>query len=89
MDLAAGAKKLYIAMEHTTKDGVPKIKRELTYPVTARRKVELIFTDLSVIAVTANGLVLKEIYPDITIDELQAITEPKLIVSPDLKEIEL
>jgi 3-oxoacid CoA-transferase subunit B len=89
MDLAAGAKNLYIAMEHTTNDGVPKIVRELTYPPTARKKVHKIFTDLAVIDVTAKGLLLKEIYPGLTLEDLQSVTEPKLLVAEDLKEIEL
>jgi 3-oxoacid CoA-transferase subunit B len=89
MDLAAGAKRLYIAMEHTTTDGKPKIVRELTYPATAREKVHKIFTDLAVIDVTPEGLLLKEIYPGLTVDELQSVTEPRLLVAKDLKEIEL
>jgi 3-oxoacid CoA-transferase subunit B len=89
MDLAAGAKRLYIAMEHTTTDGKPKIVRELTYPATAREKVHKIFTDLAVIDVTPEGLLLKEIYPGLTVDELQSVTEPRLVVAKDLKEIEL
>ena len=89
MDLAAGAKKLFIAMEHTTNSGIPKVVRELTYPATARKKVNKIFTDLAVMEVVPEGLLLKEIYPGLTVEELQSITEPRLLVSPDLKEIEL
>jgi acyl CoA:acetate/3-ketoacid CoA transferase beta subunit len=63
MDLAVGAEKLYIAMEHTTRDGEPKIVRELTYPATAKAKVKMIFTDLAVIEVVPEGLLLKELYP--------------------------
>ncbi len=89
MDLAVGAKKLIIAMEHTTKDGGPKIVRELSYPATARGKVHMIFTDLAVIEVTDQGLLLKEIYPGLTPGDIQSITEPGLRIAPDLKEIEL
>jgi 3-oxoacid CoA-transferase B subunit len=89
MDLAAGAKKLFIAMEHTTNKGEPKIVRDLTYPATAKNKVNRIFTDLAVIAVTSEGLMLKEIYPGLTVDDIQSVTEPKLLIAPDLKEIEL
>lgn len=89
MDLAVGAKKLLIAMEHTTTNGRPKLVRELTYPGTARKKVNKIFTDLAVIDVTPEGLLLREIYPGLTTEELQSVTEPKLIISSDLKEIEL
>jgi 3-oxoacid CoA-transferase subunit B len=76
-------------MEHTTNNGSPKIVRNLTYPATARKKVNMIFTDLAVIEVTPQGLMLKEIYPGLTVTELQSVTEPKLLVAPDLKEIEL
>ncbi len=89
MDLAIGAKKLFIAMEHTTNDGKPKIVSELIYPATAKNKVNIIFTDLAVIEVTHEGLLLKEIYPGLGPADIQSITEPALIVSPDLKEIEL
>ena len=89
MDLAFGAKKLFIAMEHTTNDGSPKIVRELTYPSTARKKVNKIFTDLAVIEIRPEGLLLKEIYPGLSVQDVQSVTEPKLLVSSDLKEIEL
>ena len=89
MDLAIGAKQLFIAMEHTTNDGMPKIVRELTYPATAKKKVNTIFTDLAVIDVTPQGLLLREIYPGLTVDDIQSITEPKLLVASDLREIEL
>jgi 3-oxoacid CoA-transferase subunit B len=89
MDLAVGAKKLFVAMEHTTNDGMPKIVRELTYPATAKKKVNMIFTDLAVIEVSPQGLLLKEIYPGLSVQDIQSITEPRLLVAPDLKEIEL
>lgn len=89
MDLAAGARRLLIAMEHTTNDGRPKIVRELTYPATAKKKVNKIFTDLAVIEVMPEGLLLKEIYPGLSVEDLQSVTEPKLLVARDLKEIEL
>ncbi len=89
MDLAIGAKKLFVAMEHTTNDGAYKIVRNLTYPATAKSKVNMIFTDLAVIEVTRKGLLLKEIYPGLTPDDIQSVTEPKLLIAPDLKEIEL
>jgi 3-oxoacid CoA-transferase subunit B len=89
MDLAVGAKKLFIAMEHTTTAGEPKLVSKLTYPATAKKKVRKIFTDLAVIEVTPGGLVLKEIYPGLTPEDIQSVTQPKLIVAPDLKDIEL
>ncbi len=89
MDLCAGARKLIITMEHTTKDGEPKIVNELTYPATAKGKVNMIITDLAVIEVTPKGLVLKEVFPGLTAEDIQSITEPRLIISPDLKEMAL
>jgi 3-oxoacid CoA-transferase subunit B len=89
MDLAVGAKKLFIAMEHTTNKGEPKLVTNLTYPATARNKVNMIFTDLAVMEVTPGGLLLKEIYPGLTSEELQSVTEPELIIPPDLRVIEL
>lgn len=89
MDLAVGAKKLLIAMEHTTKKGEPKLVKHLTYPATAKKKVYKIFTDLAVIEVTPEGFLLKEIYPGLTPEDIQSVTEPKLLIAPDLKEIEL
>jgi 3-oxoacid CoA-transferase B subunit len=89
MDLAAGAKKLFVAMEHTTNDGKSKIVRELTYPATARKKVNMLFTDLAVIEITPKGMVLKEIFPGLSVEDIQSVTEPRLLIAPDLKEIEL
>ena len=88
-DIATGARKLYIAMEHTTKDGEVKIVRECSYPLTARHCVTKIFTDVAVISVTPEGLVLEEIAPGWTVEEVQSVTEPKLTVSPNLREIQL
>lgn len=89
MDLAAGAKTLYLAMEHTTADGRPKIVSELSYPATAKGRATMIFTDLAVLEVTPGGLLLREIYPGLSPEDLQSVTEPKLRVAADLKEIEL
>ncbi len=89
MDLAIGAARLIIAMTHTTKDDKPKILKQCTFPLTAPRCVSLIITDLAVIEVTEEGLVLKEIAPGWSVAEVQELTEPKLIVAPDLHEIEL
>ena len=89
MDLCAGARKLFIAMEHTTKDGEYKIVKELSYPATALGKVSMLFTDLAVIEITPKGMVLKEVFAGLTPKDIQSVTEPKLIISPDLKEIEL
>ena len=76
-------------MKHVTSDGELKILRRCSYPLTCKGCVHLIVTDLAVIAVTREGLVLKEIAPGYTVAEVQALTEPALKVDPDLKEIEL
>jgi 3-oxoacid CoA-transferase subunit B len=89
MDLAVGAKKVIIAMMHTTPEGELKIVRKCTYPLTAVGVVKLIVTDLAVIEVTPKGLVLKEVAPGLTAEDVQSVTEPKLIISPDLKEMQL
>jgi 3-oxoacid CoA-transferase B subunit len=88
MDLCAGADKLFLAMEHVAVDGNPKIVKKLTFPPTTAGKVNMIFTDLAVMEVTPKGLLLKEIAPGLTAKDVQSVTEPKLIISPDLKEIE-
>ncbi len=89
MDLCAGAKKLFIAMEHTTREGEYKIVKELSYPVTAMGRVSMLFTDLAVIEITPEGMVLKEVFTGLMPEDIQAVTEPELIVSPDLKEMAL
>ena len=89
MDLAVGAKRVIVAMEHTTKDGEPKIVKQCTYALTAKGSVNMIVTDLGVIDVTPQGLVLKEVAPGFTPEEVQALTEPELIIAKDLKEVEL
>jgi len=89
MDLAAGAKQLYIAMEHVTNDNQFKIVNELTYPATTVGRVNMIFTDLAVLEVTPKGLLLREVAAGLTAQDIQSVTEPKLIISPNLKEIEL
>jgi len=88
MDLCAGAKKLYIAMEHTTRDGQYKVVKDLSYPATAMGKVSMLFTDLAVIEIMSEGMVLHEVAPGISVEEVQSVTEPKLIISPDLTEMQ-
>ncbi len=89
MDLAFGAAKLIIVMTHNTKDNEFKILNECSYLLTAPRCVDLIVTDIAVIEVTDDGLLLKETAPGWTAEEVQALTEPKLRISPDLKEMSL
>jgi len=88
MDLCAGAKKLYIAMEHTTRDGQYKVVKQLSYPATAMGKVSMLFTDLAVMEITPKGLLLQEVAPGISADDVQSVTEPKLIISKDLQEMQ-
>lgn len=81
MDLAIGAKKVFVATEHTTKTGDPKIVKNLTYPVTGKKCVDRIYTDLCVIDVTADGLKVIEKIDGLSFDELQRLTDATLIDS--------
>lgn len=87
MDLVAGARKVIVAMEHTAK-GEPKILKKCNLPLTATKEVDLIVTEKGVIEVTPEGLVLIEIAPDTTVEEVQQLTEATLIVAKDLKVME-
>jgi len=89
MDLAFCCKKLIVAMEHTTPKGRLKIFKQCTYPLTMPNCVDLIVTDLAVIEVIKDGLLLKEIAPGWTVEEVQSVTEPRLIVADNLTEITL
>jgi 3-oxoacid CoA-transferase subunit B len=80
MDLVAGARRVVVAMEHTSRDGRPKILPACTLPLTGARVVNLIITELAVIEVTDRGLVLKEIAADTTIDAVREATLAELIV---------
>jgi 3-oxoacid CoA-transferase subunit B len=79
MDLVASARRVIVAMEHTTKSGTPKILRRCTLPITGLKVIHTIVTELAVIQVTPKGLVLEELAPGITRDDVQAVTEPRLI----------
>lgn len=89
MDLAIGARKIIVTMEHTTKDNQFKIVKDCSYPITAKKCVDLIITDIAVIAITNEGLILREVAPGWTAQEVQVLTEPRLIIAKDLKEMEL
>ena len=84
MDLAAGAKRVIVAMEHTDRNGNPKIVSECDFPLTAQECVSLIVTDVAVISVEPDGLLLTEVAPGWSADDVQEITDANLAVSPDL-----
>jgi 3-oxoacid CoA-transferase subunit B len=88
MDLVAGARRVVIAMEHTTKDGAPKILKKCTLPLTGMKVVNTIVTEMAYISVTPQGLVLEEVAPGLTSRDVQKATEAALIVSPVLKTME-
>ncbi|HHY77456.1 MAG TPA: CoA transferase subunit B [Clostridiales bacterium] len=88
MDLVTGAKKVIVAMNHTAK-GAPKILKKCRLPLTAVKCVNLIITEMGVIEVTDKGLVLKEIAPGLTVEDVQNATEAQLIISDDLKVMEV
>ena len=87
MDLAVGAKRVFIAMQHTLRDGTPRVLKSCTLPVTARGVVKLLVTDLGLFEVTDAGLLMREIAPGYTFEEVQAVTEARIVVSEDLKEM--
>jgi 3-oxoacid CoA-transferase subunit B len=89
MDLAAGARRVIVAMEHTTRAGEPRILKECTYPLTAQACVDLIVTNLAVVEVTPEGLVLKEVAPGVSAAQVQALTGAQMSVARDFKEMEL
>lgn len=88
MDLVAGAKKVIVAMEHTAK-GEPKILKKCTLPLTAEGEVDLIVTDMGVIEVTPNGLLLTELAPETTVEEVINATEAELKISENLKVMDV
>ena len=88
MDLVVGAKRVILTMEHTQK-GAPKILKECTLPLTAAGQVNMIITEMGVMDITPEGIVLRELHPEFTVEDVQAATEAKLIISPDLKPMDI
>jgi 3-oxoacid CoA-transferase subunit B len=87
MDLAVGAKRVYVAMEHATKEGEPKILNRCRLPLTGKRCVHFIVTDCAFIEVAKEGLLLREVAPGMTPEQVQKLTEPKLKIARPLREM--
>ncbi|HUB97658.1 MAG TPA: 3-oxoacid CoA-transferase subunit B [Stellaceae bacterium] len=87
MDLAVGAREVRALMEHTTKDGTPRIRKRCGYPLTAPRCVKRIYTNLAVLDITADGVVVRELVDGLDLPELQALTEPKLTLANDWRRL--
>jgi 3-oxoacid CoA-transferase subunit B len=85
MDLVAGAKRVIVAMEHATKDGQPKILKKCSLPLTGVEVVDTIVTELCLLRVTARGLVVNELRADVALEDVQKMTEPKLLVEGEIK----
>jgi 3-oxoacid CoA-transferase subunit B len=88
MDLVAGARRVIVAMEHTTREGAPKILKKCTLPLTGVKVVDTIVTEMAYIRVTTDGLVLEEVARGLTAEDVQRVTEARLLVSSSLKAME-
>ena len=88
MDLVAGAKRVIVAMEHTTREGQPKILHKCTLPLTGVRVIDTIVTEMAYLRVTPAGLVLEEIARGLTVEDVQRATQPTLMVSPNLRTMQ-
>ncbi|MBQ4007383.1 MAG: CoA transferase subunit B [Muribaculaceae bacterium] len=88
MDLVVGAKRVILTMEHTQK-GNPKILKECTLPLTAAGQVNMIITEMGVMDITPEGIVLRELHPEFTVEDVQAATQAKLIIDPNLKPMDI
>ncbi len=89
MDLVAGARRVIVMMEHANKEGKPKVLRQCSLPITGRACVAAVCTDLAWIEVTPRGLLLRELAPGVTAEQVQALTEPRLEVAPDVKVMQV
>jgi 3-oxoacid CoA-transferase subunit B len=88
MDLVASARRVIVAMEHTTREGAPKILKKCTLPLTGVKVVDTIVTEMAYIRVTKDGLVLEEVAPGLTAEDVQRVTEARLLLSSSLKVME-
>jgi 3-oxoacid CoA-transferase subunit B len=89
MDLAVGAKRIYVAMEHVNNKGQPKILKKCALPITGLKCVHHIVTDHALLDVTPEGLVLRELAPGVTVEQVQKLTEPTFKVAPDVREMKV
>ncbi|MDA0301609.1 MAG: 3-oxoacid CoA-transferase subunit B [Chloroflexi bacterium] len=89
MDLASGAKRLIVAMDHVTRDGASRLMARCTYPLTAQACTDLVVTNLAVIEVTPGGFVLREVAPGVTVEQVMAATDAPLTIAPDVHEMSL
>jgi len=89
MDLVGGTKKIMVLMRHIMPSGDPRIVNRCTYPLTGKKVVHTILTDFALIEVSGQGLIIKETAPGLSVADIQSVTEPTLIVSEDIKEMEL
>jgi 3-oxoacid CoA-transferase subunit B len=89
MDLAVGAKRIYVAMEHVNNKGQPKILKQCALPITGLKCVHHIVTDHAFLDVTPEGLVLRELAPGVTVEQVQKLTEPTFKVAPDVREMKV
>jgi 3-oxoadipate CoA-transferase beta subunit len=88
MDLAAGAREVRVLMEHTTKEGAPRLRRRCSYPLTAPLVVRRVYTNLAVLDVTGKGFLVREMLPGMTLRDLQAVSEPTLALAEDWRPLE-
>jgi 3-oxoacid CoA-transferase subunit B len=89
MDLVAGAKRVIVMMEHANKEGRSKVLRQCSLPITGRGCVSAVCTDLAWLEVTPGGLVLRELAPGVTVEQAQALTEPRLEIAPGVKTMQV
>lgn len=89
MDLASGAKRLIVAMDHVTREGTSRLLARCTYPLTAQACTDLVVTNLAVIEITPEGFLLREVAPGVTVEQVIAATDAPLLVAPDVCEMTL